>query len=316
MASGADKERADSLEEGAQGDIRAEQLLGKRETFAGEWQSDVYDPPFITYFQSEEQPHFLFSNSSRGVTINGDRVVPDNTGSHRLTGKRRSAMCITDRGIHFTVGRSGSDFHEFVPFSLLQSVEARSGVRMNKFIFSTSDGSEYRFATEPQPGSALKAPEEYINKRINENDENDHLSEYSNSETISSGQVTLELLQGLDEYDFENLVSLLWEKQGWQTQVTKGAGDRGVDVIARKETPFEQHQLIQAKRYSHKNKVGSEEIQKYSGLYARRDQVDAVVVVTTSGFTKEARSVAQNRNVKLVDGQKLLSLIREYDIDV
>jgi restriction endonuclease Mrr len=119
----------------------------------------------------------------------------------------------------------------------------------------------------------------------------------------------------MDEYEFEQFVADLWEERGWNAAVTRGSSDKGVDVVAIKEDPFEQRQLIQAKRYASGNNVGSGEIQKYSGLYARDEQVDAVVVVTTSGFTSEAKSVAKNRDVKIVDGKDLMNIIKKYSVD-
>ncbi|WP_408611742.1 restriction endonuclease [Halobacterium noricense] len=45
--------------------------------------------------------------------------------------------------------------------------------------------------------------------------------------------------------------------------------------------------------------MGSPTIQKAAGLLQRRD-IDGVVVVTTSGFTDEAQTVASNRGVQLL----------------
>lgn len=125
----------------------------------------------------------------------------------------------------------------------------------------------------------------------------------------------LKTLQEMDEYKFEELVADLWEKRGWDTTVTSGSRDRGVDVIAQKDTPFQQKQLIQAKRYSSTTKVGSPDIQQYSSLKHQKDNVDAVIVVTTSGFTAQAKDTASDLNIKTVDGAQLVSLITELRTD-
>lgn len=122
----------------------------------------------------------------------------------------------------------------------------------------------------------------------------------------------MSLLADMDEYEFEQLVADLWENQGWTTSVTSGSGDRGIDVIAEKHDPFYQKQLIQAKRYSRGNKVGSPDIQQYSSLRHQEDNVDAVVVVTTSSFSREAQKMATDLNVKLVDGDALWKMVREH----
>lgn len=122
-------------------------------------------------------------------------------------------------------------------------------------------------------------------------------------------QEFLSQLRQIDEYEFEHLVADVWEQQGWQTTVTSGSNDRGIDVIAEKGSPFRQKHLIQAKRYSAGNKIGSPDIQQYSSLRQQEDDVDAVVVVTTSSFTPEAERTAQDLNVKLIDGQELCDII-------
>lgn len=122
-------------------------------------------------------------------------------------------------------------------------------------------------------------------------------------------QELLSQLRQIDEYEFEHLVADVWEQQGWQTTVTSGSNDRGIDVIAKKNSPFRQKHLIQAKRYSAGNKIGSPDIQQYSSLRQQEDDVDAVVVVTTSSFTPEAERTAQDLNVKLIDGEELRNII-------
>jgi len=123
----------------------------------------------------------------------------------------------------------------------------------------------------------------------------------------------LALLHQIDAYDFEHVVSDLWDRQGWETNVTQGANDRGVDVIATREDPFEQKLAIQVKRYDPASTVGSPEIQQYASLRQQVPNVDAVVVVTTAQFTASAENTAGDLNVKLVDGDQLCELIETYN---
>lgn len=109
----------------------------------------------------------------------------------------------------------------------------------------------------------------------------------------------------MDEYEFEELVADVWEAQGYETTVTSGSSDRGIDVIAEKDGLVGEKVLIQAKRYGEGNKVGSREIREYGSLRRQEENVDAVIVVTTSSFTREAENTAEDLNVKLVDGESL-----------
>lgn len=116
-------------------------------------------------------------------------------------------------------------------------------------------------------------------------------------------------LQEMGDYDFEHFVADLWEQQGWRTEVEQQSNDAGVDVRAIKTTPYQQKQLIQAKRYSSSTKVGGPDIQQYYGLKDQEQGVDSAIIVTTSSFTRSARERANDLNVKLVDGDDLVSMI-------
>lgn len=122
-------------------------------------------------------------------------------------------------------------------------------------------------------------------------------------------------LREINEYDFENFVARLWGRYGWQTEVTSGSNDRGVDVIAEKKRPVEQKHLIQVKRWGSGNKVGRPEIQQYSSLRRRGSGIDAVVVVTTSSFSRQAKDEAKDLDVKLVDGSDIYEIISEIDAE-
>lgn len=114
-------------------------------------------------------------------------------------------------------------------------------------------------------------------------------------------------------YDFEKLVADIWELQGWETVVTKESADRGIDIIAEKDNPFYQKHLIQTKCYNTDNKVSSSEVQQYSSLRHQEDNVDAVIIVTTGFFSKQAQKIAEDLNVKLIDGNDLDKTINRLD---
>ncbi|PGF17246.1 hypothetical protein CP556_14825 [Natrinema sp. CBA1119] len=73
--------------------------------------------------------------------------------------------------------------------------------------------------------------------------------------------------------------------------MSTASNDKGIDVRvrAKKTTPYNQKALIQAKRYGEGNKVGSPAIQQYSSLKHQEDNVDKVVVVTTSSYSRNAK---------------------------
>lgn len=112
----------------------------------------------------------------------------------------------------------------------------------------------------------------------------------------------------LEPLRFEQFIAELWERRGWETEVTDGSGDRGVDVIATQSFPYNKKALLQAKRYRRGNNVSGPELQKYASL-KQRSGVDEVVVVTTSQFTEQALELHEEFNIKLVDGHRLVEII-------
>lgn len=123
----------------------------------------------------------------------------------------------------------------------------------------------------------------------------------------------LSQLREIDEYEFEKLVADTWEQRGWETTVTTGSSDRGIDIIVKKNNPFKQKHVIQAKRYAEGNKVGSPDIQQYSSLQQQEPNVDSVIIVTTSSFSVQAKEIADDLNVKLVNGRELSQIILDND---
>ena len=70
------------------------------------------------------------------------------------------------------------------------------------------------------------------------------------------------VLQQMDPYDFEHFVAALWERMGWETEVSAASADEGGDVVARKNTPYDQAVLVQAKRYGPNTTVGLADIKQ------------------------------------------------------
>ncbi len=121
------------------------------------------------------------------------------------------------------------------------------------------------------------------------------------------------LMQAMDPFDFEEFVADLWRRKGWSAEVSSGGSDRGVDVVATKEYPYRQKALIQVKRYTGDNRVGSPEIQQYASLRQQRSGVDKAIVVTSGAFTGQARELARQLNVKLVDGFRLAQMVHALE---
>ncbi|MFC7009892.1 restriction endonuclease [Halalkalicoccus salilacus] len=120
-------------------------------------------------------------------------------------------------------------------------------------------------------------------------------------------------LQSIDDFDFEHLIADLWKEQGWDAKVEQQSGDAGIDVRATKSQPYPRKVLIQAKRYNNDNPIGGPDIQQYSALKYQESDVDEVIIVTTGRFTTSAQERARNLNVKTIDGEDLINIIKNLD---
>jgi len=112
----------------------------------------------------------------------------------------------------------------------------------------------------------------------------------------------------LSPVEFEQFVAKVWNNMGWQTELTARSNDGGIDIIAKKSDIHSEKAVIQVKKYQSGNKIGRPDIQQYDTLRRQEPNVDFVVVVTTSNFTKNAKQLAEGLNVKLITGGDIAEL--------
>jgi restriction endonuclease Mrr len=120
-------------------------------------------------------------------------------------------------------------------------------------------------------------------------------------------------LHSLTSDQFEAYLADLWEQQGYVTEQTQGSHDYGVDVFAHPQDR-EQLEVIQAKRNKPGNTVGGPTVQRTIGAREQHNATKAVVA-TTSSFTSNAKTVAQQAEVELIDGTDLAKLDQRLNTD-
>ncbi|MFU1888314.1 restriction endonuclease [Bacillus wiedmannii] len=111
--------------------------------------------------------------------------------------------------------------------------------------------------------------------------------------------VTLERIDQMDGYQFEEFVAQLFQDMGYKTEVTSSSGDYGIDVIARRKGLSIG---IQAKRYS--DKVPNKAVQEVIAGIAYYN-LDQGMVITNNFYTKQAQNQAKGTNVLLWDRDML-----------
>jgi len=114
-------------------------------------------------------------------------------------------------------------------------------------------------------------------------------------------------VSSLSWQEFERLVAQGFRQRGFQVTERGGAGpDGGVDLtLARGHERF----LVQCKQWR-AQQVGVLVVRELYGVMAA-EHVAGGYVVTSGSFTKDAKEFAAGRNIDLIDGTKLPSLLRD-----
>lgn len=106
---------------------------------------------------------------------------------------------------------------------------------------------------------------------------------------------------------FEELAGEVFRRQGYRVVENDSTGpDGGVDLVISKE---DKHYLVQCKQWRTR-KVGVKVVREMLGLVTAEHAAGGVVI-TSGQFTHEAVGFAKEKDLELVDGEKLAVLISE-----
>jgi restriction system protein len=137
---------------------------------------------------------------------------------------------------------------------------------------------------------------------------------YSDELDSAAGLDSVQNLLDLDGYEFEKLVSQLFEAipEFQEVRRTRSRADGGIDLVAVNTTPFIGGRVaIQAKRYASHRKVDIAAVREIVGSISQRE-FNKGIIITTSDFTKAAREEATRLGIELYDRERLLWLLRHH----
>lgn len=112
-------------------------------------------------------------------------------------------------------------------------------------------------------------------------------------------RITVEEIEHLNGFEFEELIGEFFRKAGYKVKVTKKSGDQGADLIVEKEGVST---AIQTKKYA--GSVGNTAVQEVVAGMKYYD-CDKSIVITTGKFTKGAFELAGRNGVQLIDKKGL-----------
>ena len=113
--------------------------------------------------------------------------------------------------------------------------------------------------------------------------------------------------------DFEHLVRQLFERlfrdRGADVRITRSSRDKGVDAVVFDPDPITGGKIIiQAKRYT--NTVDVSSVRDLFGT-VQNESANRGILVTTSQFGGDSYEFAKDKNLTLIDGQRLLGLFEQ-----
>jgi restriction system protein len=124
------------------------------------------------------------------------------------------------------------------------------------------------------------------------------------AEIYAARAQAIESYHAMSAREFEEALAWLCHRDGCsEAFVTGKAGDLGADVKA--ITPDGRVLIIQAKRYVIGNMVTGPDLQKFGGTCYTVHGAQIAAVVTTSGFTRQAREYAAAAGIALFDHDSL-----------
>ncbi|HEV2298624.1 MAG TPA: restriction endonuclease [Candidatus Acidoferrales bacterium] len=112
--------------------------------------------------------------------------------------------------------------------------------------------------------------------------------------------------------EFEKLISSALEKMGFRSEITKATGDGGIDIVAVLDRPIiGGRYLIQCKRFGAGNLVNAPTVREFYGAVKADQRAVKGILITTSGFTDQARVFAQDLPLELIDAEALRRLLQQ-----
>lgn len=112
-------------------------------------------------------------------------------------------------------------------------------------------------------------------------------------------------IRRLSWQQFEVLIAAAFDKLGYATDVVGGGGaDGGKDILLKKKG---RRVLAQCKHWK-STSVGAPVVREMFGLMVS-EKMDAVMIVTSGKFTKEAIAFAKGKPIVLINGSALVKLL-------
>ncbi len=130
-------------------------------------------------------------------------------------------------------------------------------------------------------------------------------AEQERRERVSSYSLTFAQMRDMHWRDFEIAITRLMRRDGVDAEHTGRTGDFSGDVIGY-DAALGERWIVQVKHYNPNNKVKSDDVQKVAGAAWPIYQARMMLVVTTSGYTRDALAFSAKAGIHLIDKAALI----------
>ena len=117
-------------------------------------------------------------------------------------------------------------------------------------------------------------------------------------------------LKAMTPSDFEKFIADVFSRLGYRTGVVGGSGDGGVDITMTKDG---RRSIVQCKKFITR-KVRPHDVRDFFGAMGDRNIDGKGFFITTNIFTYDAERFAEDKPMELIDGAKLVHLVRESGV--
>lgn len=109
--------------------------------------------------------------------------------------------------------------------------------------------------------------------------------------------------------EFEGFVEGLFRDLGYETELTQGSRDGGVDVIARRDDVVGVTTTLYIQCKNHAAPIGVEVVRAIAGVVPVDDPGGRPAVICPTGFSADGTRFAEHRGIQLFDSSRLTELL-------
>lgn len=119
-------------------------------------------------------------------------------------------------------------------------------------------------------------------------------------------------LLDMNPFDFEDLITNLFIKMGYNAKTTQKTNDGGIDCEFYSKDPILCGKVIvQVKRY--KNNIDIPKLREFESVLRNSDAMKGIFI-STSSFSNQCEKFASENNIQLIDGNNLIKYLNNYGI--